>query len=81
MGSKKFIEMVMETLGLDEIKKSSKKKSVKTLIKKLNNKKDKIDEVLKVKSGKKKQKELQEEKEILLCQIKKGEAILKKLNL
>jgi len=81
MGSKKFIEMVMETLGLDEIKKSSKKKSVKALIKKLKNKKDKIDEVLKVKSGKKKQKELQEEKEILLCQIKKGEAILKKLNL
>jgi len=80
MGTKKFIELVTETLGLDEMKKLSKKKSVKSLLKKLNFKKDTIDKSLKAKVANKKQKELNEEREIILFQIKKGEAILKKLN-
>ena len=80
MGVKKFIELVTETLGLDAMKKSSKKKSVKNLLKKLNSKKDAIGKKLKVKSSKKKKKELNEEMEIIQFQIKKGEAILKKLN-
>lgn len=80
MGSKKFIELVTETLGIDEMKKSSKKKSIKNLLKKLNSKKDAIDKALKAKLDKKKKKELNEERDIVLFQIKKGEAILKKLN-
>jgi len=80
VGVKKFIELVTRTLGLDEMKKSSKKKSVKNLLKKLNSKKNAIDKELKAKLGKKKKKELKEEKDIILFQIKKGEAILKKLN-
>jgi len=80
VGVKKFIELVTETLGLDEMKKSSKKKSIKNLLKKLKSKKDSIDKELKAKVGKKKKKELSEELDIILFQIKKGEAILKKLN-
>ena len=80
MGVKKFIELVTETLGLDKMKKSSKKKSVKSLLKKLNSKKDVIDKKLKAKPSKKKKKELNEEMDIILLQIKKGETILKKLN-
>ena len=70
MGVKKFIELVTETLGMDEMKKLSKKKSIKNLLKKLNSKKDLIDEALKDKSNKKKTKELNEEREIILFQIK-----------
>ena len=77
MGVKKFIELVTETLGIDDMKKVSKKKSVKNLLKKLNSRKEVIDKTLKTK---KKKKELNEERDIILFQIKKGEAILKKLN-
>ncbi len=80
MGVKKFIELVTETLGLDEMKKLSKKKSIKSLLKKLNSKKDAIDKSLKDKETDKKQKDLNMERDIILFQIKKGEAILKKLN-
>jgi len=80
MGVKKFIGLVTETLGLDAIKKASKKKSIKNLLKKLRNKKGKINKRLKVKIDKKKREDLKEEKEIILLQIKKGEGILKKLN-
>lgn len=80
MGVKKFIELVTETLGLDDMKKLSKKKSVKNLLKKLHSKIDVIDKALKAKSDKKKKKELNEERDIILFQIKKGESILKKLN-
>lgn len=80
MGVKKFIELVSETLGLDDMQKSSKKKSIKILLKKLNVKKDVIDKTLAAKLDKKKKKELNEERDIILFQLKKGEAILKKLN-
>lgn len=80
MSAKKFIELVKKTLDLDEIKKAGKKKSIKTLLKKLRNKKGKINEQLKSKPNKKKKEELLEEKEIIIIQIKKGEGILKKLN-
>ena len=81
MGIKKFLALVQETLGLDELKKASKKESVKVLLKKLYAKKDAIDKSLKSKVNKKSKKELQEEKEIIVFQIKKGKAILEKLNL
>jgi len=80
MSAKKFIELVTDTFGLEDPKKSSKKKSIKNLLKKLNEKKDSIDTALKEKLDKKKKKELKEEKDILLAQIKKGEKILEKLN-
>ena len=80
MGVKKFIQSATDFLGLDHSKKLSKKKSVKKLLKKLNSKKDAIDKALKAKLDKKKKKELNEERDISLFQIKKGEAILKKLN-
>ena len=79
MGVKKFMELVQETLGLDEMRKESKKKSVKNLLKKLNSKKDFIDKSLKEKIDTKRKKELLEEKDIIAFQIKKGNAILKKL--
>ncbi len=80
MGVKKFIELVKGTLGLEDLKKSNKKKSVKRLLKKLNSKKEFIAKELESKLDKKKKKELLEEKEIILFQIKKGNSILKKLN-
>jgi len=80
MGVKKFIELVTETLGLDDFKKASKKKSIKNLLKKLNVKKELIEKKLKAKLDKKKKKELLEEQDIILFQIKKGNTILKKLN-
>jgi len=79
MGIKKFIQSVKESLGLDEFKKSSKKKSIKKLLKRLNQKQDETKELLKTKLGKKKRKIVEEEMEILLMQIKKGDKILKKL--
>lgn len=81
MGVKKFIALVKGTLGLNEIKNASKKKSIKNLLKKLRNKKGKINKQLKAKIDKKKKAELVEEKEIILMQIKKGKEILEKLTL
>ena len=80
MGVKKFIKSVTEFLDLDYSKKLSKKKSVKILLKKLDSKKDAINKSLIEKIDKKRKKELLEEKDIVLCQIEKGEKILKKLN-
>ncbi len=80
MGVKKFIELVKGTLGLDGIKNASKKKSIKRLLKKLQNKKGKINESLKAKMTKDMKLELLEEKEIITFQIKKGKEILKRLN-
>ena len=79
MGIKKFIENVKETLGLEDPKKATKKKSVKNLLKKLNKKKEEVDKLLNTKLNKKEKKELKEELEIIVCQIKNGEKILAKL--
>lgn len=80
MGVKKFVQSVTEFLGLEYSKKLSKKKSVKSLLKKLYSKKDAINKSLNGKIDKKRKKELLEEKDIILFQIKKGEKILNKLN-
>lgn len=80
MGKKKFIQSVTEALGLDDFKISNKKKSIKNLLKKLNDKKEALDKALKEKPEKKVRKDLQEEREIVICHIEKGEKILKKLN-
>ena len=80
MSVKKFINGVMESLGLDEFKKSGKKKSVKRLLKKLNTRREKIDSALKKNVANKVRKEREEELAIISLQIKKGKKILDKLN-
>ena len=76
MGIKKFIKKVRSTLGLHDYKIEGKKKSLKDLIKKLNNKKKSIKKSLDNTSSKKEKKVLNEELEIITCQIKKGKKIL-----
>ena len=80
MGKKKFIQNVKEALGLEELKTSGKKKSIKILLKKLNDKKEILNKSLKGKIDKKERKHLEEERSIIACHIEKGEKILKKLN-
>jgi len=80
MGIKKFIASAKESLGLDRLKISGKKKSLKSLLKKLHIKKVKIEKSLKEKLEKKELKELKEELEIISLQIKKGNKLLDKLN-
>ncbi len=83
MGVAKFINSVKESLGLDEFKKKGKKKSISSLLKKLNARKEKIEKSLSIKVEKKDKKavkELKEELAIVSVQIKKGNKILDKLN-
>ncbi len=79
MGISKFINSVKESLGLDDFKKSSKKKSVKNLLKKLNIRKEIITKSLEKKKDKKEIKGLHEELKIISLQLKKGDKILQKL--
>ncbi len=80
MGIKKFIQSVAESLGLDEFQKSSKKKSVKSLVKKLNIRKEETENLLKTKLTKKENREKEEELQIILLQLKKGDKIIEKLS-
>ena len=80
MGIKKFIAMVMESLGLDEFENTGKKKSIKRLLEKLKSRKEILNKVPKKKLDKKEKKELKEELAIITLQIKKGEKILDELN-
>lgn len=79
MGIKKFFENVKETLGVESSVKESKKKSVKNLLKKLNQKKDETEKLLKTKPAKKVKNDLEEELKIIVCQIKNGKKVLQKL--
>lgn len=79
MGIKKFIKKVKNTLGLDAYAVEGKKKSLKDLLKKLRERKRKINKSLEASLGKKEKKELQEELEIVSLQIKKGKKILHEL--
>lgn len=80
MGVKKFIENVKVFLELDEFKKSSKKKSIQALLKKLNIKKEEIHTSLEKVFNEKEKNLLEEELAIILIHIKNGEEILDKLN-
>jgi prephenate dehydrogenase len=80
VGVAKFINSVKESLGLDEFKKKGKKKSITSLLKKLNARKEKIEKALDKKAEKKVVKELKEELVIISIQIKKGNKILDKFN-
>lgn len=79
MGIKKFIKKVKNTLGLDGYDVEDKKKSLKDLLKKLRERKRKINKSLEASLGKKEKNELKEELEIISCQIKKGKKILHNL--
>lgn len=76
MGFKKFIKQVKLTLGLDDYEVEGKKKSLKVLLKKLNERKRNIEKSLK---NSLETKELKEELEIVSLQIKKGKKILNEL--
>jgi len=76
MGIKKFIKKVKSTLGLTDYEVESKKKALKDLLKKLNGRKKSIHKSLASDVKKKEKKELEEELEIVTCQIKKGKKIL-----
>jgi hypothetical protein len=80
MSVKKFIADVKNYLGLDDFKKSGKKKSIKRLLEKLKARKEILDKVPKKKLDKKEKKELKEELAIITFQIKKGGKILDVLN-
>jgi len=79
MGLKKFIKSVQSTLGLEEFNEEGKKKALKILLKKLNNRKKSLNTALKTVKNKKEENELQEELDIVKLQIKKGKKILYKL--
>ena len=76
MSIKKFISDVKEFLELDTLKKSSKKKSIKALLRNLESRKETISKKLE----KKPSKSLKEELSIIQLQIAKGEKLLEKLN-
>lgn len=78
MGLDKFIKLVKKSLNLNyEIEK--KKKSLKLLLKKLRERKREIKEVLKTDLPKQTKKDLEEEKDIISMQIRKGKQILHRL--
>ncbi len=79
MGVEKFITKVKEYLGLDSFGDLSKKKEIKNLLIKLREKKKEIKRLLKENPSKKIKRELEEEYEIILVQIKKGDKLLEKL--
>ena len=79
MNIKKFITTVTESLGLEIMESTKKKKSIKSLLKKLNKRKIEIKKSLEGDMNKKTKKELEEEYEIICFQIKKGDKILLKL--
>jgi len=75
MGIKRFIKTTRELLGLHDEQKESKKKALKSLLKKLIQRKRELKDILKERSSK----ELQEELDIVSLQIKKGKKILHEL--
>lgn len=79
MGIKKFIKQVQHTLGLNNYVIENKKKSLKDLLKKLNERKKIIKKSLKNSLKNKEEKELNEELDIVCLQIKKGKKMLHKL--
>ncbi|MCW8895673.1 MAG: hypothetical protein OQK48_03140 [Sulfurimonas sp.] len=80
MGIKKFVNMVTETLGLDDFKISGKKKSIKKLLKKLKKRRVKIYKSFHSALSLNEKIDLQEELDIISLQIEKGQKLLNKLN-
>jgi len=78
MGIKQFIKNVKSTLGLKDFKKEGKKKSLKSLLKKLYIRKNSVNKFLESTKKQKEQEEFHEELAIISLQIKKGEKLLYK---
>lgn len=79
MSPSKFIDKVKEYLHLDDFEKSSKKKSLKSLLKKLRTKRKEIKKMLQDATNPQETEEFQEELDIVCMQIKKGKKILNEL--
>lgn len=79
MSAKKFITKVTEFLGLEVMETTKKKKTLKKIIKNLDNKKRQIKKSLNKKISKKRKKLLEEEYEIVSIHLKKGRKLLHKL--
>jgi hypothetical protein len=77
MGIKKLIERIESTLGLKNLKQENKKKSLKSLMEKLNRKQKIIEKSL---ESSPKNKELKEELQIVSLLIKKVKQQLAKLS-
>ena len=75
MKANSFIEGVLEMLGIEDDGKKSKKKSIKNLLEKLENKREKT--IKKIKSNP--NNDLKLELDIIEIKIKKGNKILEKL--
>lgn len=75
----KFIQIAKDYLRLGDFKKSSKKKSIKSLLKKLRTKRKEIKKLILEKDKQHSTRELEDELEIVSWQIKKGKELLKKL--
>ena len=76
MGIKKFIKSVKYTLGLNDYKIEGKKKALKDLLRKLNERKKVLKKSLNKSLNNKKEKALKEEFDIVCLQIKKGKKML-----
>ncbi|PID46979.1 MAG: hypothetical protein CR967_06065 [Proteobacteria bacterium] len=79
MGFKKFVNDVVDFLDLDSFSVKGKKKSVKNLTEKLENRRKKVKKELRRASTKKEKKRLGESLELINGQIKKGRKYLNKL--
>lgn len=79
MGIKKFIKKVIVTLSLDNYQVEGKKKAIKDLLKKLNERKKSIKKLLEQSLKNEEKVGLEEELEIVSLQIKKGKKILHEL--
>lgn len=80
MSIKKFIASITESLGLDGFESTGKKNSIKTLLAKLEDRKEKLLHKISKNDNKKACKEFKEELDIIKMQIKKGKKILDKLS-
>ena len=72
MGVKKFIHNVLESLNMDDFELKSKKKSLKTLLRKLKKRRVKLLRELEFQSNQDKRVPIKEELEIITFHIKKG---------
>lgn len=79
MSVKKFIHKVLESLNIDSFELKSKKKSLKTLLRKLKTKRVKILQELEYEKDKEKRDIIKEELDLITFHIEKGKKKLNKL--
>ncbi len=80
MGIKKFIDDVVDFLELDKFSAEGKKKSIKKLLVKLEEREERLRKIIVKKHGKKIKKKLKEDLAIAQLQIKKAKKHLEKLS-